>query len=65
MFERACCEWLFGGLGEGVEAIGALYFKRQRLDAPIALEISPRSYTQYPILDGENPVLLVQDGYGV
>jgi putative aminopeptidase FrvX len=50
---------------EEVGAIGALYFmQRQPLDAPIALEIGPL-VAQYPILDGENPVLLVHDGCAV
>ena len=65
MFERACGECLFGGVGEGVGTIAALYFtQRQPLDVLIALEISPLA-AEYPILDGENPVLQVQDGYGV
>lgn len=65
MFERAWGECLFGGVAEGGGAIGALYFmQRQPLDALIALEICPL-VAEYPILDGENPVLLVQDGCGV
>ncbi|MEG4417968.1 hypothetical protein QUA70_05075 [Microcoleus sp. LAD1_D5] len=40
MFERACGECLFGVVGEGAEAIAALYFTQcQPLDALIAWEI--------------------------
>jgi putative aminopeptidase FrvX len=64
MFERVCGECLFGVVGEGAEA-GALYFtQRQPLDALIAWEIC-HWVAQYQILDGENPVLLVQDDYGL
>ena len=57
--------YLVASAKEEVGAIGALYFtQRQPLDALIALEICPLA-PEYPIADGENPVLLVQDGYGV
>lgn len=50
---------------EEVGAIGALYFSnRQKLDALIALEICPLS-GEYPVEDGADPVLLVQDKYGL
>jgi putative aminopeptidase FrvX len=50
---------------EEVGAIGALYFtNRQRLDTLIALEICPVA-PEYPIKEGEMPVLLSQDGYGI
>ncbi len=50
---------------EEVGAVGALYFtNRQRLDALIALEICPVA-PEYPIAEGEVPVLLSQDGYGI
>ncbi len=64
MFERVWGECLFGGVGEGVWAIVALYFlQRQPLDALIWKFAS--LVAEYPILEGENPVLLVQDGCGV
>ena len=57
--------YLVASAKEEVGAIGALYFsQRQPLEALIALEICPLA-VEYPILDGENPVLLVQDGYGI
>lgn len=57
--------YLVASAKEEVGAIGALYFsQRQPLDALIALEICPLA-PEYPIADGENPVLLVQDGYGI
>jgi len=57
--------YLVASAKEEVGAIGALYFtQRQQLDALIALEICPLA-PEYPILDGENPVLLAQDGYGI
>jgi putative aminopeptidase FrvX len=63
--EPAVNVYLVASAKEEVGAIGALYFtQRQPLDALIALEICPLA-PEYPILDGENPVLLVQDGYGV
>ena len=50
---------------EEVGAIGALYFtQKQSLDALIALEICPIS-AEYPVKPGTDPVLLVQDGYGL
>jgi putative aminopeptidase FrvX len=63
--EPAVNVYLVASAKEEVGAIGALYFtQRQPLDALIALEICPLA-PEYPIIDGENPVLLVQDGYGV
>ena len=63
--EPAVDVYLVASAKEEVGAIGALYFtQRQPLDALIALEICPLA-PEYPIADGENPVLLVQDGYGV
>ncbi len=57
--------YLVASAKEEVGAIGALYFtQNQRLDALIALEICPLS-PEYPIDDGEAPVLLSQDGYGI
>jgi len=57
--------YLVASAKEEVGAIGALYFtQNQRLDALIALEICPLS-SEYPIEEGENPVLLSQDNYGI
>ncbi|MDB9512093.1 M42 family peptidase [Kamptonema animale CS-326] len=57
--------YLVASAKEEVGAIGALYFtQRQELDALIALEICPLA-PEYPIDDGEKPVLLSQDGYGI
>ena len=57
--------YLVASAKEEVGAIGALYFtQNQRLEALIALEICPLS-KEYPIKDGEAPVLLSQDGYGI
>jgi putative aminopeptidase FrvX len=57
--------YLVASAKEEVGAVGALYFsQKQHLDALIALEICPLS-SEYPIVDGENPVLLSQDGYGL
>lgn len=57
--------YLVASAKEEVGAIGALYFtQNQKLEALIALEICPLS-SEYPIKDGEAPVLLSQDGYGV
>ncbi|MBE9114608.1 M42 family metallopeptidase [Lusitaniella coriacea LEGE 07157] len=57
--------YLVASAKEEVGAIGALYFtQNQPLDALIALEICPLS-SEYPIKDGEIPVLLSQDGYGI
>jgi putative aminopeptidase FrvX len=57
--------YLVASAKEEVGAIGALFFtQNQRLDALIALEICPLS-SEYPIADGENPVILSQDGYGI
>jgi len=57
--------YLVASAKEEVGAIGALYFtQNQRLDALIALEICPLS-SEYAIADGEAPVLLAQDGYGI
>ncbi|MEG3848326.1 M42 family peptidase [Microcoleus sp. herbarium19] len=63
--EPAVNVYLVASAKEEVGAIGALYFsQRQQLDALIALEICPLA-AEYPIEDNENPVLLVQDSYGV
>ncbi|MBK1988868.1 M42 family peptidase [Sphaerospermopsis aphanizomenoides BCCUSP55] len=57
--------YLVASAKEEVGAIGALFFtQNQKLDALVALEICPLS-SEYPIEDGEKPVLLVQDGYGI
>lgn len=57
--------YLVASAKEEVGAIGALYFSQnQRLDALIALEICPLS-SEYAIADGDEPVLLSQDGYGI
>ena len=57
--------YLVASAKEEVGAIGALYFSnRTRLEALIALEICPLS-TEYTINDGDVPVLLTQDGYGI
>lgn len=57
--------YLVASAKEEVGAIGALFFtQNQRLDALIALEICPLS-AEYPVKDGENPVLLSQDAYGI
>jgi putative aminopeptidase FrvX len=57
--------YLVASAKEEVGAIGALYFtQRQRLQALIALEICPLA-PEYPIVEGEVPVLLSQDGYGI
>ncbi|MDJ0736381.1 MAG: M42 family peptidase [Nostocaceae cyanobacterium] len=57
--------YLIASAKEEVGAIGALYFtQNQRLDALIALEICPLS-CEYPIEDGESPVILSQDSYGM
>lgn len=57
--------YLIASAKEEVGAIGALYFtQRQHVDALIALEICPLS-SEYPIQDGDAPVLLSQDGYGI
>lgn len=57
--------YLVASAKEEVGAIGALFFtQNQRLDALIALEICPLS-EEYPLKDGESPVLLSQDAYGM
>ena len=57
--------YLVASAKEEVGGLGALYFtQRQALDALIALEICPLA-PEYPIKDGEAPVLLSQDGYGL
>ena len=57
--------YLVASAKEEVGAIGALYFSnRTRVEAIVALEICPLS-PEYPIEDGDRPVLLIQDGYGV
>lgn len=63
--EPACDVYLVASAKEEVGAVGALYFtQRQPLDALIALEICPLA-SEYPIEEGEAPVLLSQDGYGL
>jgi putative aminopeptidase FrvX len=50
---------------EEVGAVGALYFsQRHTLSALIALEICPLA-REYPIQDGDMPVLLAEDSYGL
>ncbi|MBD2085779.1 M42 family peptidase [Trichocoleus sp. ST-U3] len=57
--------YLVASAKEEVGAIGAMYFtQKQRVDALIALEICPLA-PEYPIADGNAPVLLSQDGYGI
>ena len=57
--------YLVASAKEEVGAIGALFFtQNQKLDALIALEICPLS-EEYPVKDGENPVLLSQDAFGI
>jgi putative aminopeptidase FrvX len=57
--------YLVASAKEEVGGLGALYFtQRQALDALIALEICPLA-PEYPIKDGEAPVLLSQDGHGL
>ena len=57
--------YLLASAKEEVGAIGAMYFtQKQHIDALIALEICPLS-EEYPIEDGENPVILAQDAYGI
>jgi putative aminopeptidase FrvX len=57
--------YLVASAKEEVGAIGALYFtQNQTLDALIALEICPLA-SEYPIVEGEAPVLLSQDAYGI
>jgi putative aminopeptidase FrvX len=57
--------YLVASAKEEVGAIGALYFtQRQRLQGLIALEICPLA-PEYPVADGDCPVLLSQDAYGL
>jgi putative aminopeptidase FrvX len=57
--------YLVASAKEEVGAVGAMYFSQRRhLEALIALEICPLS-AEYPIEDGEAPVLLTQDAYGL
>lgn len=58
--------YLVASAKEEVGAIGALFFTQRQpaLEALIALEICPLA-PEYPIKDGEAPVLLSQDGYGI
>jgi putative aminopeptidase FrvX len=57
--------YLVASAKEEVGAVGALFFsQRRKLHALVALEICPLS-KEYPIQDGEAPVLLSQDGYGI
>lgn len=57
--------YLVASAKEEVGAIGALFFtQNQQLDALVALEICPLS-SEYPVQDGESPVILSQDAYGI
>ncbi len=57
--------YLVASAKEEVGAIGALFFTaRTKLAALIALEICPLSL-EYPIHEGDAPVLLAQDAYGL
>ncbi len=57
--------YLVASAKEEVGAIGALYFtQNQTLEALIALEICPLG-AEYPIVEGDSPVLLSQDSYGI
>ncbi len=57
--------YLVASAKEEVGALGALYFTQNNpIDGLIALEICPLS-SEYPMIKGENPVLLSQDGYGI
>lgn len=57
--------YLVASAKEEVGALGALYFTQNtRLSALIALEICPIS-AEYPVQQGDCPVLLAQDGYGI
>ncbi|MEM7554468.1 MAG: M42 family peptidase [Cyanobacteria bacterium P01_A01_bin.84] len=57
--------YLVASAKEEVGAVGALYFtQKQHIDALIALEICPLS-EEYPVEDGDNPVILSQDAYGI
>ena len=63
--EAAVDTYLVASAKEEVGALGALYFtQNQKLNALIALEICPLA-PEYQILEGEIPVILVQDGYGI
>lgn len=65
VMQPAIDTYLIASAREEVGAVGALFFsQRQRLDALVALEICPLS-SEYPIADGDTPVLLSQDGYGL
>jgi putative aminopeptidase FrvX len=57
--------YLVASAKEEVGAVGALFFsQRHPISRLIALEICPLS-REYPILEGPEPVLLSQDGYGL
>ncbi|MBE9100312.1 M42 family metallopeptidase [Vacuolonema iberomarrocanum] len=57
--------YLVASAKEEVGAIGALHFTlNAKLSALVALEICPLS-PEYPIEDGDTPVLLSQDNYGL
>ena len=63
--EPAVDVYLVASAKEEVGAMGALYFtQRNHVNAAIALEICPLAQ-EYPIEDGDVPVLLSQDGYGL
>lgn len=57
--------YLVASAKEEVGAVGAMYFSsQQKLEALIALEICPLA-PEYPVNDGDAPVILSQDGYGI
>ncbi len=63
--EAAVDTYLVASAKEEVGALGALYFtQNHKLNALIALEICPLA-SEYQIREGEIPVILVQDGYGI
>lgn len=56
---------LLASAKEEVGAVGALYFTRNRkVDALIALEVCPIA-PEYPVVDGDSPVLLAEDSHGL
>jgi len=56
---------LIGSTKEEVGGCGALYFtNHESVDAIIALEIAPMS-SEYDVVDGPDPVIYAQDGYGI
>ena len=54
-----------GSTKEEVGGCGALYFtNNEPVDAIVALEIAPLS-SEYDVIDGPDPVIYAQDGFGV